>query len=57
MARGGPVETGERGRVRVVEASELLDRLKRGGHLERRRDMTDRRRVSLQPRPERQPES
>ena len=35
--------------ISTGSTSELLDRLERAGHLERRRDLTDRRRVSLQP--------
>lgn len=35
--------------ISTGSTSELLDRLELAGHLERRRDMTDRRRVSLHP--------
>lgn len=43
----GPFELGRRLGISSGTATELVDRLERAGHLERRRDQHDRRRVAL----------
>ena len=48
----GPFELGRRLGMSSGSATELVDRLERAGHLERRRDAHDRRRVALHPREE-----
>jgi DNA-binding MarR family transcriptional regulator len=45
----GPVELGERLGMRSASATALVDRLEAAGHVERRRDSTDRRRVTVVP--------
>lgn len=45
----GPVELGQRLGIRSASATVLVDRLQAAGHLERRPDPVDRRRVSLHP--------
>jgi DNA-binding MarR family transcriptional regulator len=45
----GPFELGRRLGISSGSATELVDRLERAGHLERRRDRHDRRRVALHP--------
>lgn len=45
----GPYELSTRLGISAGSASELVDRLERAGHVDRRRDATDRRRVGLHP--------
>jgi DNA-binding MarR family transcriptional regulator len=45
----GPAELSMRLGISTGSATELVDRLERAGHLQRRRDSRDRRRVDLQP--------
>lgn len=45
----GPLELSQRLGISTGSTTELIDRLERAGHLERRRDSHDRRRVSLHP--------
>jgi DNA-binding MarR family transcriptional regulator len=45
----GPVELGERLGIRSASATALVDRLEAAGHVERRRDSADRRRVTVVP--------
>lgn len=45
----GPFELGRRLGISSGSATELVDRLEQAGHLERRRDRHDRRRVALHP--------
>lgn len=47
----GPVELGERLGMRSASATSLVDRLEAAGHIERRRDAEDRRRVTVVPTP------
>lgn len=46
----GPLELSHRLGISAGSATELVDRLERAGHVERRRDSEDRRRVSVHPR-------
>jgi len=45
----GPGELGQRLGLSPAAATELVDRLTAAGHVERHRDLTDRRRIRLQP--------
>lgn len=45
----GPGELGHRLGLSPAAATELVDRLTAAGHVERHRDLTDRRRIRLQP--------
>ncbi len=47
----GPAELAGRLGISAGSATELVDRLERAGHVERRRDTADRRRVTLHARP------
>lgn len=45
----GPVELGARLGMQSASATALVDRLERAGHIERHRDSSDRRRVTIRP--------